>query len=112
MLKGVYFNNRINCLELELEDFGIVYNEAYIDENNKYFDFAIFDAYELLNNEHYLNNVIEQFDDYDINMLLDDARECESRYKYIVEIAGDSTEYIRTYSDLIDYINGYKYFQW
>lgn len=112
MLKTVYFDNKINCLALELDE-STVYNAAYIDENDKYFDFAVFDAHKLLNNEHYLRNIIEQFDDdLDIDMLLDDARECEGRYKYIVEIYGDSTEYIRTYGDLIDYINGYTYFKW
>lgn len=113
MLKNVYFDNKINCLALELDDdFGTVYNCAYIDENNKYFDLAVFDAYELLNNEHYLNNVIEQFDDYDIDMLLDTAADCIGRYKYIVEIDGDSTEYIRNDSELINYINNYEHFYW
>ena len=112
MLKNVYFDNEINCLALELDEIGTVYNCAYIDENNKYFDFAIFDAYELLNNEQYLKNVIEQFDDYDIDMLLDDAAECGGRYKYIVEIDGDSTEYIRNDSELLNYINNYEHFYW
>ena len=112
MLKNVYFDYEINCLALELDEIGTVYNCAYIDENNKYIDFAIFDAYELLNNEHYLNNVIEQFDDYDIDELhlLLDAADCAGRYKYIVEIDGDSTEYIRNDSELIDYINNYEHF--
>lgn len=111
MLKNVYFNNKINCLALELDELGTVYNCAYTDENNKYIDFAIFDAYELLNNEQYLKNVIEQFDDYNTDMLLD-AADCAGRYKYIVEIDGDSTEYIRNDSELLNYINNYEHFYW
>lgn len=115
MLKNVYFDNRINCLELELDEyFGTAHNCAYMDENNKYFDFAVFDTHELLNNEHYLKNIIEQFDDYDIDKLhlLLDAADCAGRYKYIVEIDGDSTEYIRNDDELINYINNHEHFSW
>ena len=111
MLKNVYFDNEINCLALEIDELGTVYNCAYIDEN-KYFDFAIFDAYELLNNKHYLKNVIEQFDDYDIDDLLYAATECGADYKYIVEIVGDGIEYIKNDSELLNYINNYEHFVW
>ena len=112
MLKNVYFDKSVNCVALEFDDFGTMFDCAYVDDDKKYFDFAVFDAYQLLTNENYLKNVIEQFDNYDIDMLLETAADCGDRYKYIVEIYGDSSEYFRTNDELIKYINEYKCFVW
>ena len=112
MLKNVFFDKSVNCVALEFDDFGTMFDCAYVDDDKKYFDFAVFDVYQLLNNEIYLKNVIEIIPDfYDCDML-EFAAECVVNYKYIVEVYGHWAEPISTNDELIKYINEYKCFVW